>query len=148
LQLINGFKTIIKFCVSFNRYCIFEKEFFDHISTAYTNFECKRGRNGRKSEQLFYECVLELNFAAWPGRIKLVKALYPTTQISYRNLFQEGKGEELAHVDEDEDREPEVEEVRRVPPEHLLGEEHQHGVLNLEAVHSKHAIGQYHSETN
>jgi hypothetical protein len=60
--------------------------------------------------------------------------------ILARNLLQEGKGEELARIDEDEDREPEVEEVCRVPLEHLLGEEHQHGIFHLEAVHSKHFI--------
>jgi hypothetical protein len=108
------------------------------ILALFTNFEFKSGRNGRKKRNnFFYKCRNEFCNLAWENQFG--KSVVPYYMYLYRlgrNLFQEGKGEELAHVDEDEDREPEVEEVCRVPPEHLLGEEHQHGVLNLEAVHT------------
>ncbi len=87
-NFFNRFEISIKFFLFYTD-IVFLRIFF-YPSRTFSNFECKRGRNGsKKTEKLFYIRVLELNFCnnQWPGRTKLLKPLHPTVHLPFLIKF-------------------------------------------------------------
>jgi hypothetical protein len=63
----NGFEISVKFCVFYTHVDFCKNNFLVLIST-FLNFDCKCAGNGSKKRKIvFYECVLEFNYATIKG---------------------------------------------------------------------------------
>jgi hypothetical protein len=63
-NVFNRFKIIIKFCIFLCPYCIFKKNFFDHIRPFLQILNANADKTAEKNRKyFFYKCVLEIRFA-------------------------------------------------------------------------------------
>ncbi len=60
---LNGFEISMKFCVFWYLFDFFGEKVFKVILVLFSNFEAKRPKNGKKTENLFYKHVLEFDYA-------------------------------------------------------------------------------------